>query len=107
MTLSEFTVFLFHFHQCISQPQTTFRFCITAGEIVCDEKVRGKRWRESGDCPSGRCGIISDEEKAAAAATERLQSFVMSRCFTVCVCVCVRERARPRFSLRGNSQDSH
>lgn len=98
MTLSEFTVFLFHFHQCISQPQTTFRFCITAGEIVCDEKVMGKRWRESGDCPSGRCGIISDEEKAAAAATEWLQSFVMSRFFTVCVCTRARIFVKREFT---------
>lgn len=64
------------------------------------------RGRRCGDCPSGRCGIISDEEKVVA-VTERLQSFVTSRCFTVCV----RERARPvrarTFSLRGNSQDSH
>lgn len=51
-------------------------------------------------------GLFSDEEEVVA-VTERLQSFVMSRCFTVCV----RERARPvrarTFSLRGNSQDSH
>lgn len=56
-------------------------------------------------------GLFPTRRKAVA-VTERLQSFVTSRCFTVCVCVCVRERARPRarartFQLRGNSQDSH